>query len=636
MFSNNFLPYYETICLNFTMDISVLHQGIWPESPSFKDEGIGKIPSRWKGVCMEAHDFKKSNCNRKLIGARYYNKKDPKGSPRDFNGHGTHTASTAAGVIVNNASYYGLAKGTARGGSPSARIAAYKACSGEGCSGGTLLKAIDDAIKDGVDIISISIGFSSEFLSEYLSDPIAIGAFHAEQRGVMVVCSAGNEGPDHYTVVNTAPWIFTVAASNIDRNFQSTVVLGNGKAYKGVGINFSNLTRSTMFSLVFGEDVAAKKTTKSEARNCYPGSLDNKKVAGKIVICANDDQNLTRKMKKLILQDAGAMGMILIEKEHLDAPFDAGLFPFTEVGNLEGLQILKYIKSTKKPTATILPTTVVSRYRPAPIVASFSSRGPSSLTENILKPDVMAPGVSILAAFIPEKENVPIGKKPSMFGIQSGTSMACPHVSGAAAFIKSVHGGWSPSMIKSALMTTATTYNNMRKPVTNSSNYISNPHEMGVGEINPLKALNPGLVFETNVKDYINFLCYFGYSNKDIRKMCKTNVTCPRASKSLISNINYPSISIEKLKRKQKAKVITRTVTNVGSLNATYIAKVHAPEGLVVKVIPNKLVFSESVQRITYKVSFSGNKARGGYNFGSLTWLDRRHYVHTVFAVQVE
>jgi len=84
-----------------------------------------------------------------------------------------------------------------------------------------------------------------------------------------------------------------------------------------------------------------------KCRNCYPGSLDNKKVAGKIVICANDDQNLTRKMKKLILQDAGAMGMILIEKENLDAPFDAGLFPFTEVGNLEGLQILKYIKATK-------------------------------------------------------------------------------------------------------------------------------------------------------------------------------------------------------------------------------------------------------------------------------------------------
>lgn len=153
-----------------------------------------------------------------------------KGSPRDTIGHGTHTSSIACGVKVTNASYYGLAKGIARGGSPSTRIASYKACSDEGCSGATIMKAIDDSIKDGVDMISISIGMSYLFQSDYLSDPIAIGAFHAEQMGVLVICSAGNDGPDPYTVVNSAPWIFTVAASNIDRDFQSTILLGNGKA----------------------------------------------------------------------------------------------------------------------------------------------------------------------------------------------------------------------------------------------------------------------------------------------------------------------------------------------------------------------------------------------------------------------
>ncbi|KEH19206.1 subtilisin-like serine protease [Medicago truncatula] len=458
--------------------IALIDTGIWPESPSFTDEGIGKIPSRWKGICMEGHDFKKSNCNRKLIGARYYNTQDTfgsnkthiggaKGSPRDTVGHGTHTASTAAGVNVNNANYYGLAKGTARGGSPSTRIAAYKTCSEEGCSGSTILKAMDDAIKDGVDIISISIGLSSLMQSDYLNDPIAIGAFHAEQRGVTVVCSAGNDGPDPNTVVNTAPWIFTVAASNIDRNFQSTIVLGNGKSFQGAGINFSNLTRSTMHSLVFGEEVAAEFAPTSEARNCYPGSLDYNKIAGRIVVCVDDDPNISRKIKKLVVQDARAMGMIFVSENNKDVSFDAGAFPFTEIGNLEGHQIFQYINSTKKPTATILPTIEIPRYRPAPIVASFSSRGPSSLTENILKPDVMAPGVAILAAMIPNSDepgSVPIGKKASLFGIKSGTSMACPHVTGAAAFIKSIHGRWTPSMIKSALMTTGT---QRRKPFSN-------------------------------------------------------------------------------------------------------------------------------------------------------------------------
>ncbi|XP_028790113.1 CO(2)-response secreted protease-like [Neltuma alba] len=631
--------------------IGVIDTGIWPESPSLNDEGIGEIPSRWKGVCMQGHDFKLSNCNRKLIGARYYNLQITlasnktyggvsKGSPRDSVGHGTHTASTAAGTWVKNASCYGLGEGTARGGSPSTRIAAYKACSEEGCSGATILKAMDDAVKDGVDIISISIGLSSLFQSDFLNDPIAIGAFHAEEMGVMVVCSAGNDGPDPLTVVNTAPWVFTVAASNIDRVFQSTVVLGDGKTFQGSGINFSNLTRSKLYPLVFGGNVAARFTPPSEARNCYPGSLDYSKIAGKIVICVADDVVVSRKIKKLVVQDARAMGMILIDQDKKDVPFDAGVFPYTNVGDFEGNQIISYANSTRNPTATILPTAEVARNKPSPSVASFSSRGPSILTENILKPDIMAPGIGILAAMIPintEPGSVPAGKKPSLFGIKSGTSMACPHVTGAAAFIKSVHKRWSPSMIKSALMTTATTYNNLRKSVTNSSNDFANPHEMGAGEISPLKALYPGLVFETNVEDYLQFLCYYGYSQKNIRSMSKTNFTCPKNSnKDLISNINYPSISIKKLSRNQKAKVIRRTVTNVGPLNATYTAKVHAPKGLIVKVLPSRLVFSESVKKLSYEVSFYGKEAHGGYNFGSLTWLDGRHYVHTVFAVNVQ
>lgn len=186
---------------------------------------------------------------RKLIGARYYHSMidsvQPQptnasvqairaiGSARDTVGHGTHTASIAVGSMVSNANYYGLAQGTSRGGLPSSRVAMYKVCTLAGCSGSAILKAIDDAIKDGVDIISISVGIvNSMFQSDFVNDPISIGAFHANQKGIMVVCSGGNDGPDPYTVVNSAPWVFTVAASSIDREFQSTIVLGNGVAMK--------------------------------------------------------------------------------------------------------------------------------------------------------------------------------------------------------------------------------------------------------------------------------------------------------------------------------------------------------------------------------------------------------------------
>lgn len=202
-----------------------------------------------------------------MIGARFYKIEDqessftkipnittkpskPNGTPRDKVGHGTNTASIAAGAIVPNANYYGLANGTARGGLPSARIATYKACSEGNCQGSAILKAIDDAIKDGVDIISISIGRSFVFQTDFKDDPIAIGALHAAEKGVMVVCSGGNEGPDPYTVTNSAPWIFTVAASTIDRKFQSTIVLGNNVSLK---VNILITPSAFFFSLkLFG------------------------------------------------------------------------------------------------------------------------------------------------------------------------------------------------------------------------------------------------------------------------------------------------------------------------------------------------------------------------------------------------
>ncbi|CAN6443214.1 unnamed protein product [Victoria cruziana] len=632
--------------------IGMIDTGIWPESPSFNDAGLGPIPSRWKGTCMEGPDFKVSNCNRKVIGARYYNSfgiaRDPESnrtnmltsSPRDTVGHGSHTASTAAGSIVHNASYYGLGLGTARGGSPTSRLAIYKACSEEGCSGADLLKGIDDAVRDGVDIISISIGISSVFQMDFVSDPIAIGAFHATQRGVLVVCSGGNDGPFAFSVVNSAPWIFTVGASTIDRDFQSTVALRNGQTFQGPAISFSKLNHSRLWPLVFAGDIPVSPSSRDEARNCYPGSLNAAKTARKIVVCLEDDPIVTRKVKKLAVESLGARGMIFVDQQSKSSAFDAGDFPFVEVNTSVGNQILAYINSTRKPRATILSSVGVPGVKPAPVVAYFSSRGPGGLTQSILKPDVVAPGVNILASVIPTNMTgkVPAGKKASVFAIKSGTSMACPHVTGAAASIKAAHPRWSSSMIKSALMTTASTVNNLGKQVTNTSGMSTTPLDTGSGEIHPTRALDPGLVYETHPHDYFNFLCYYGYSQAQISSISGTNYSCPsNSSESLISNLNYPSITISKLGRQNSTtRRVSRTLTNVGpSVDATYTVTVETSNSLSVEVRPQKLIFSANATSLSYDAEFSVKGAGAGYQFGSITWSDGAHVVRTTFAVNV-
>ncbi|XP_020094133.1 CO(2)-response secreted protease-like isoform X2 [Ananas comosus] len=439
--------------------IGLLDTGIWPESESFNDEGFEPIPSRWKGVCMEGSEFNASNCNRKLIGARYYDTDEaaltkPTTSPRDELGHGTHTSSTAAGAHIPSASFYGLAPGSARGGAPSARIAMYRVCSFFGCAGSAILAGFDDAVADGVDLLSISLGASAFNLPDFSEDPIAIGAFHAVARGITVACSAGNDGPGAESVVNAAPWILTVAATTIDRDFESDIVLGgNRSAVKGEAINFSSLDKSPTYPLIYGASAKSNSSSEdSSASHCEPGTLDGNKIKGKIVLC-NHSQSDTPKMAKIdTLNSTGAVGAILVNdlEQHVATTYVS--FPATEISSQAAEDVLAYINSTKNPVATILPTITVTKYKPAPAVAYFSSRGPSSQTSNILKPDIAAPGVNILASWIPTSE-VPVGQKPSQFNLVSGTSMACPHVAGVAATIKAWNPTWTPAAIRSAIMT---------------------------------------------------------------------------------------------------------------------------------------------------------------------------------------
>ncbi|KAG9442718.1 hypothetical protein H6P81_018572 [Aristolochia fimbriata] len=627
--------------------IGLLDTGVWPESESFSDRGMGEIPKLWKGACMEGENFTSSNCNRKLIGARYYKSSTAVSSahphdesPRDSLGHGTHTASTAAGSLVANASYYGLATGTAKGGSPTSRIASYKVCSSGGCTGSAILAAFDDAISDGVDVLSLSLGASSFLRPDFSTDPIAIGAFHAVEKGIIVVCSAGNDGPDAGTVVNAAPWIFTVGATTIDRSFESDVVLGGNKVIKGESINFSNLTTSPVYPLVYGLTAKSNSSNDVQASNCDPDSLDGEKIKGKIVLCRHTESSYSRRQKMSEVESLEGLGVILINDIEKPVAFPFGSSPLTVITSEEAEEILSYINSTRKPVATILPTVSVNKYKPAPAVAYFSSRGPSLQTRNILKPDISAPGVNILAAWIPNDDSsaseVPPGNKPTLYNLVSGTSMSCPHVSGIAASIKSRNPTWSPSAIRSAIMTTATQTNNGKAPLTKESGSAATPYDYGAGEVSPSGSMQPGLVYETEKEDYLLFLCNYGYELSTIKLISSLpdEFQCPKnSSKDMISNLNYPSIAVSKFDGKS-SKQVNRTVTNVGAdEETTYVANIQSPQGLDVKVIPDKLQFTKNTMKLSYQVVFSSKSSVKDDLFGSIIWSNGKYKVRTPFVV---
>ncbi|WOK98805.1 hypothetical protein Cni_G07517 [Canna indica] len=634
---------YDTI-------IGLLDTGIWPESLSFKDDGMTDVPKRWKGVCMEGSNFTSSNCNKKLIGARYYSSDSDSAMPpeqingisaRDTYGHGTHTASTAAGNSVMDASYYGLAAGTAKGGSTSSRIAMYRVCFDDvGCPGSAILSGFDDAIADGVDMISVSLGAPAYYQPDFEKDPIAIGAFHAVAKGVTVVCSAGNDGPSSSSVVNAAPWILTVAATTIDRFFESDVILGDNKAIKGDGINFSSLKKSPVYPLIYGETARSNSSSSDRsASHCDVGTLDSKKIQGKIVLCKHlkNDTSETSKLEEL--KGSEAVGAILIDDLEKDVANTYISFPATKISSQEAAEILSYINSTKNPVATILPTVTVTKYRPAPSVAYFSSRGPSSQTSSILKPDIAAPGVNILASWIPRSGSsyVPPGQKPSAFNLVSGTSMACPHVAGVAAIVKAWNPSWSPAAIRSAIMTTATQVNNEKAPLTTDSGSTATPYDIGAGEVSPTAALQPGLVYETEPGDYLQFLCNYGYSSSKISLITTIpeGFECPKnSSNEFISDLNYPSIAVSSFSGKE-SKTVNRIATNVGSEeDVTYIVSVNAPSELDVKVTPNKLHFTKNMKKLCYQVIFSAtNSSVKGDVFGSITWSDGVHRVRSPFVV---
>ncbi|KAL0376227.1 UNVERIFIED_CONTAM: Subtilisin-like protease SBT1.6 [Sesamum calycinum] len=375
---------------------------------------------------------------------------------------------------------------------------------------------------------------------------------------------------------------------------------------------------------------------------CMENSLDPNSVRGKIVIC--DRGSSARTAKGLVVKKAGGVGMILANGVSNGEGLvgDAHLIPACAVGSSEGDEIKAYLASNSTASATINFQGTEIGVKPAPVVASFSGRGPNGLNPEILKPDLIAPGVNILAAWTEAvgPTGLDSDTRKTEFNILSGTSMACPHVSGAAALLKSAHPDWSPAAIRSAMMTTASLIDNSLNPmVDESSKKPATPYDYGAGHLNLDLAMDPGLVYDLTDNDYVSFLCAIEYGPKTIQVITRSQVSCPMR-KPLLENLNYPSITAMFPTRLTgvSSKTFFRMVTNVGEADAVYHVRVEPPKGVKVSVKPGKLVFSETTRRLGYYVSITVDSRNlvlddSGAVFGSISWVDGKHVVRSPIVV---
>jgi uncharacterized repeat protein (TIGR01451 family) len=481
--------------------VGMIDTGINPSNPSFAEVGpvdgyVHTNPfgtGNFRGACDPGNPQYQANvtCNDKLVGAwNFVADADPAGA-LDVDGHGSHTASTAAGNLVEAEVFSpteAYLERTISGVAPHANVISYRGCQrGAGCPLSALTASINQAIADGVDVINYSIGGGSR---DPWADENALAFLDARAAGVFVATSAGNSGPGAGTVGSPAdaPWVTSVGASTHDRNLPNTLTLGGAAGAPGPYVGKSFTSGFGPATIVSAGDYPNPNDPGGNPLQCmepYPaGTFD-----GEVVVCERG--TIARVAKGANVLAGGAGGLVLMN----DAPSgdslnsDPHFLPAVHVGHSFGLDVLGWLSSVSGHTAEISGAVLDVDDGWGDVMAAFSSRGPNAQMD-IISPNVAAPGVDIIAAYGSDDD--------VEWTLVSGTSMASPHVAGAGALLSGLHPGWTPAEIQSALMTTAITAGVLKEDSATAADWF----DMGSGRIDVARASRAGLVLDETLANY--------------------------------------------------------------------------------------------------------------------------------------
>ncbi|WP_285163225.1 S8 family serine peptidase [Shewanella goraebulensis] len=519
------------------MIVGIIDTGINTDHPSFAAVGgdgfehtnpLGQ--GNYLGDCS-LEEFA-VRCNDKLIGV-YTHKditaefKDEWGNPlapdfgEDFQGHGSHVAGTVAGNVLYDVDVVGSQLGGGPGNpigvqmpsisgvAPHANIISYQVCmvSG-GCSGDAMLFAIEQAIKDGVDVINMSIGGSESFPWD---DAFEMAFLSAREAGVAVALSAGNSGAANgedslYTVDHTSPWVLNVAATTHARSIAIEDkaldnFVGGDETLVPDRLDAAGISESFTGNFVIAADFG-------DARCNSPFPADTFQ-ASDIVICERGD--IARVEKALNAAAGGAGGFVLYNtwNEADDVANDTYAIPGVHItanqwyGNWQTKGLQPWLQSGSELQGTITASTATRVITPenADQLASFSSRGPSSTIEELFSPGIAAPGVDIFAPWNDENPLNPQADTRNYNAI-SGTSMASPHVAGVMALVRQANPSWTASEVQSALQMTANSQAIKTVHPLDRKVEVAGPYRAGHGLVNVEHAINSGLVMDETADNF--------------------------------------------------------------------------------------------------------------------------------------